>query len=61
MKQILKEDLIMFKDYYEMVLKPSMGWLKKHWIGYLVFVVIAVAANITWWFHDDIIEHFKKR
>lgn len=51
----------MFKDYYEMVLKPFMGWLKKHWIGYLVFVVIAMVANIAWWFQDDIIEHFKKR
>lgn len=51
----------MFKDYYEMVLKPSMGWLKKHWIGYLVFVVIATAVSIAWWFQDDIIECLKKR
>ena len=44
-----------------MVFKPFIGLLKKHWIGYLVFVVIAAAANIAWWFQDDIIEHFKKR
>ena len=27
------------KDYNETCLKPSLGWIKRHWKGYTLFVV----------------------
>lgn len=33
------------KEYNEMVMKSSMEWLNKHWVGYLVFT-IAVGACV---------------
>ena len=27
------------KDYNETCLKPSLGWIKRHWKGYALFVV----------------------
>ncbi|MCM1525232.1 MAG: hypothetical protein NC120_12335 [Ruminococcus sp.] len=29
-----------FEDYKEMVLNPSMVWLKLHWKGYIIYVLI---------------------
>lgn len=34
------------KEYNEMVMKPSMEWLKKHWVGYSVFTVVVGAACV---------------
>ena len=36
------------KDYNETCLKPSLGWIKRHWKGYTLFVVgiYAVAYGI---------------
>ena len=30
----------MFKDYVNMVLKPNMKWLKMHWKGYFILLII---------------------
>lgn len=43
-----------FTDYNEMVLKPSMAWLKKHWKGYLLMTAAIGAAEIAWFCRDDI-------
>lgn len=35
---MLKE---LFTDYKEMVLDGQIGWIKKHWIAYLVILAIS--------------------
>ncbi len=44
------------KEYKTMVLKPSMGWLKKHWKGYTAFTVLIIAAEFLWIFRNDVKE-----
>lgn len=34
----------MFKDYVEMVWKPSWEWLKKYWLGYTIFIILLYTA-----------------
>lgn len=29
----------MLNDYYEMICVPQWKWMKKHWKGYLVFLI----------------------
>lgn len=36
------------KEYKNDVLKPSMAWIKRHWIGYLVFLVICFIGSFGW-------------
>lgn len=38
------------KDYNETCWKPSLGWIKRHWKGYTLFVVsvYAVGYGIGW-------------
>jgi hypothetical protein len=31
----------LFTDYKEMVWNPQIGWIKKHWIAYLVILAIS--------------------
>ena len=31
----------LFTDYKEMVLDGQIGWIKKHWIAYLVILAIS--------------------
>lgn len=35
----------MWKDYYEMVLKPSFKWLKLHWFGYVIWCLICLIIS----------------
>lgn len=35
----------LFTDYKEMVLDGQIGWIKKHWIAYLVILVISAVAG----------------
>lgn len=51
----------MFKDYYEMICKPTWWWLKKHWKGYSVFLIICYALPFIWWYFEDIKEYFKRK
>ena len=44
------------KEYKTMVLKPNIGWLKKHWKGYTAFTVLIMAAEVLWIFRDDVKE-----
>lgn len=44
------------KEYKNEVLKPSMGWLKKHWKGYTAFTVLICAAEVLWIFRDNVKE-----
>lgn len=50
----------MWKDYNEMVWKPYMGWLKKHWIGYLLFNIFILAPVYIYTYWDEIKEAFQK-
>ena len=29
-----------FKEYWSLVFKPSMTWLKKYWFAYIIFSVV---------------------
>lgn len=55
------------KDYNETCLKPSLGWLKRHWKGYTLFVVGIYAvsywigvAYARWEIHKEMNELVKK-
>lgn len=37
------------KDYNSMIIKPQFAWLRKHWAGYLMFVVITYAATYLYY------------
>lgn len=49
------------KDYKEMIWKPSWKWLKKHWKGYSVLLVICMVVPEIWWYWDDIKTYIKKK
>lgn len=49
------------KDYNDMIMKPSWRWLKKHWKGYLVLLVIIYAVPYLWWYSDQIKEYFQSK
>ena len=36
------------KEYKDEVLKPLMAWTKRHWIGYLVFLVVCFIGGFGW-------------
>lgn len=49
------------KEYKDEVLKPEIAWLKRHWIGYLVYLVICFICGFGWsimycWKHTKHIE-----
>lgn len=35
------------KEYYNEVMTPGIKWLKKHWIGYLVYIVICFVGSFS--------------
>lgn len=35
----------LFTDYKEMVCNPQIGWIKKHWIAYLVMLAASVLVG----------------
>lgn len=53
------------KEYKEMALNPSLKWAKKHWKGYLVFMliisVIEVFGIYLVYYRKDIMENIKNK
>ncbi len=49
------------KEYNEMVMRPSWKWLKKHWKGYSVLLVISMIAPYLWFYWGDITEYIKSK
>ena len=47
------------KEYNEMVMRPSWKWLKKHWKGYSVLLVISMIVPYLWFYWSDITEYIK--
>lgn len=41
-----------YVDYFNEVLKPCLGWMKKYWKQYVVlcFLIYTVAAIIAWFY-----------
>ena len=35
----------LFTDYKEMVWNPQIGWIKKHWMAYLVMLAASVLVG----------------
>lgn len=54
------------KEYNEMVMKPSWKWLKKHWKGYSILLIITMLVEFIWLFgwydyiKDSIESKYKK-
>lgn len=38
----------MWKDYWTMVYKPYLKWLKRHWIGYILWSLALCVATYLW-------------
>ena len=57
---MIKSFKTFWKDYAE-VTKSSLRWLKKHWFGYIMLMLVIVAGNMTWFFRNQIKDSFKKR
>lgn len=49
------------KDYRDLCVKPSWQFVKKHWKGYLVFMIICYAIPWVMYFFDQIREHLENR
>lgn len=49
------------KEYNEMIMRPSWGWLKRHWKGYSVFCAIVMVVPYVWFFWDDIKEYIRSK
>lgn len=53
------------KEYNEMVMRPSLKWLKKHWKGYSVFVaVISMIGGFgsdLWYCRSHITEYIRTK
>ena len=48
-----------WKDYAE-VTKSSWIWLKKHWFGYIVLVLILAVGGSAWFFRNQIKDSFRR-
>lgn len=49
------------KEYNEMVCRPSWKWMKKHWKGYTVFLVISVVGPYIWLYWSEIVRYIKSK
>lgn len=49
-----------WKDYAE-VTKSSWIWLKKHWFGYIVLMLVLVGGEFAWFFRNRIKDSFRRR
>lgn len=49
------------KEYYGDVLKPEAGWIRRHWKGYAVFMILLAAAEMLIIFRENIIEFTKSK
>lgn len=49
------------KEYNEMIWRPSWKWLKKHWKGYSVFLVILMIVPYIWFYRSSITECIKRK
>lgn len=40
-----------FKEYWSMVFKPSLSWMKKYWLPYSILLVVTCIASFcyTWY------------
>lgn len=49
------------KEYNEMVMRPSWKWLRRHWKGYSVLLVISMIVSYPWFYWSDITEYVKSK
>lgn len=47
-----------WKDYAELS-KRNWEWLKKHWIGYIMLIIVLWAVEMAWIFRDSIKDGIK--
>lgn len=49
----MKKKFISFwKDYAEVTME-SFKWLKKHWFGYIILIIVVLACEYIWFFGID--------
>ena len=53
-----KSFMTFWKDYAE-VTKSSWKWLKKHWFGYIVLVLVLAGGEFVWFFRNQIKDSFR--
>lgn len=54
-----KSFMTFWKDYAE-VTKSSWIWMKKHWFGYIVLVLVLVGGEFAWFFRNQIKDSFRR-
>ena len=54
-----KSFMTFWKDCAE-VTKSSWIWLKKHWFGYIVLVLILAVGGSAWFFRNQIKDSFRR-
>lgn len=55
----MKRKFIEFwKDYAELT-KASWEWLKKHWLGYIILIIVIWVIEVGWLFRDSIKDGIK--
>lgn len=51
------------RDYRTMVVRPQLSWIKKHWKGYTIFLIIVFIASFVYEWYDvghqigDFVQH----
>ena len=49
-----------WKDYWELTVQ-SYGWMKKHWLGYIILCLIVFTAEFCWLFRYSIKGYFEDK
>lgn len=49
----MKRKFISFWTDYAEVTKVSWNWLKKHWFGYIILIIVVLAGECVWFFGID--------
>lgn len=49
-----------FKDFWDLQ-KHSNAFMKEHWKGYLVFCSVLTAAELAYFYKDEIVESVKEK
>lgn len=49
------------EDYKEMVVKPQFDWIKIHWEGWMLIMIISACIPYTIYYGNDIVDSIKTK
>lgn len=49
------------EDYKEMVVKPQFDWIKIHWKGWMLIMIISACIPYTIYYGNDIVDSIKTK